>query len=245
VAPESVLSGGEGRRGLGPTVIHGTRHAGGLARSLATALAEEPRVIVCDLRTTTITTAEAVEVFTPVTDYAREWPGIGVVVVCPPDAEVRTGLQALSPGRALVVSESTEEGMRLLDGQLPELDRTDLHLTARLTAPRAARAFVVRALLDWRLMPLVSPATLVVSELVTNSVIHAASTVDLTLTRADGRMHLAVHDHGVGRPKVRGEVPTDYLNGRGLLLVREFTRGWGVFPAPEGKMVWAVLDTAS
>ncbi|WP_157431800.1 hypothetical protein [Actinomadura hibisca] len=36
--------------------------------------------------------------------------------------------------------------------------------------------------------------------------------------------------------------PAAALNGRGLLLVREFSRAWGHRPAPGGgKVVWARL----
>jgi signal transduction histidine kinase len=110
--------------------------------------------------------------------------------------------------------------------------------------PPALGAFAVRSLLGWRLMPLVAPVALVVSELVTNAVVHAASTVDIRLSRADGRVQLAVHDRGGGTPVTRDEeAREELLGGRGLLLVREAARSWGVMLArPAGKTVWAVFD---
>jgi Histidine kinase-like ATPase domain len=215
-----------------------------LARELTWALAEQPRVLVCDLTAMPVSALDAAQLFAPVVRYLADWPGAGVVVVSTPDAQVWAGLVSHPMPQTLILSESREAGVAELQGLLPSLRRADTRLDARLTAPRTARLFTARSLLGWELMPLVSSACLVVSELVTNAVVHAASEVDLTLSRADGRVQMTVRDHGAGHPTPRLEEPdSDYLGGRGLLLVQHSTRGWGVFPAEaEGKTVWAIFD---
>lgn len=236
--------GGEAALERGATVVGRGRSILDLAHDLVFALADMPRAVVCDLDGAELSSSDAVKVFTPVVSFLSQWPGSGVVVVCAPDSPVRTGLGSMSLPDGIVLSEDAEAGADGLDRVMPEVERAETHLDARLTAPRRARLFAARTLLDWRLLGLVAPASLVVTELVTNSVVHAASTVDLTLSQAGGRLLIAVRDHGIGSPEARDDPPDHYLGGRGLLLVQEVTRGWGVFPArPEGKMVWAVLES--
>jgi Histidine kinase-like ATPase domain len=217
-----------------------------LSQELFWALAEEPRLVVCDLTAMPVSAPDGIDLFAPILRYLADWPGVGVVVVTGPDTDVRAGLKSLPLPPTLVVSESRDAGLDELRPQLPSLGRVGTHLTARLSAPRTARRFTVQSLLAWKLMTLVAPASLVVSELVTNAVVHAASTVELALSRADGRLQMTVRDHGVGHPHARFEAPEEhFLGGRGLLLVQATTRGWGVFPArAEGKTVWAVFDAA-
>ncbi len=215
------------------------------AHELTCALAEQPRILVCDMTGMPISAVAAVELFTPVVRYLADWPGTGVVVLSTPDAQLWDGLQSQPLPETLILTDSRAAGVGQLHALLPRLLHVGVHLDARLTAPRTARLFTVRSLLGWHLAPLVSPACLVASELVTNAVVHATSAVDFALSRADGRMQMTVRDHGAGRPMPRvDEADGDYLGGRGLLLVQQVTRGWGVFPAEDnGKTVWVVFDS--
>jgi anti-sigma regulatory factor (Ser/Thr protein kinase) len=106
---------------------------------------------------------------------------------------------------------------------------------------------VARTLLSWELPRVVAPATLVASELVTSSVVHAVTVVDLTLARAGQYLRISVSDRGGGRPAARADDPSGSgLSGRGLLIVHALTRSWGVFPGRRsGKTVWAVIDTTA
>lgn len=215
-----------------------------MAADLFAALADGAQVVVCDLRSASVSTSDAVAMLHPVTRYLSAWPGAGVVVICPAYSKVRSALRSMTRPHTLVLSESAEEGLDQLYSRLPPLQQTQVHLAAQLTSPRASRLFVARSLLDWHLISLVAGASLVVSELVTNAVVHAASTVDVTLSRADGRIQMLVADQGAGHPQPRVDEPEQHvLGGRGLLLVQAVTRGWGVLPArPGGKTVWAIFD---
>jgi len=212
---------------------------------LVDVLAEEHDIVVCDLHGMAVPAA-AGEVFAPCAAYLQNWPGT-VVVASVPDARTeQLLLTALGPDR-LVVSRTVEAGVELARQRLPQVRRVGEQLAPHPTASRDARRFVARSLLSWELPRLVAPATLVASELVTNSVVHAVTVVDLTMTRAGQYLRIAVRDHGGGRPAARADDPArSGLSGRGLLIVQAVTRAWGVFPRRmSGKTVWAVLDVAA
>ena len=58
-----------------------------------------------------------------------------------------------------------------------------VHLPQELESAAKARRFVKQVLTDWSRVPAIEDAALLATELVTNAVIHARSTVDLRLRR--------------------------------------------------------------
>lgn len=223
-------------------VVGSGRLPSDIGAELLDVLAEEHDVVVCDLHGMASPTA-AGEVLTPSAEYLQSWPPT-VVVACVPDDEVEQRvLSVLGPER-LVVSRTVQGGLETARERLQEVRRVGEQLAPRPTASRDARRFVARTLLSWDLPRLVAPATLVASEMVTNSVVHAVTVVDLTMAQAGRYLRVAVRDHGGGRPAPRGQDPWGSgLSGRGLLIVQALTTSWGVFPGRlSGKTVWAVLD---
>jgi anti-sigma regulatory factor (Ser/Thr protein kinase) len=102
---------------------------------------------------------------------------------------------------------------------------------------------VSRTLLDWGLGRLIPSASLVVSELVTNSTIHAGSGVDLSISWDLEALRLTVRDNSPELPRQR--FSRFDQNGRGLSVVAGLSRSFGVLPtADHGKVVWAVLNAA-
>ena len=108
-----------------------------------------------------------------------------------------------------------------------------------------ASADVRRTVSSW-LEPRVGPAVglgdllLVVSELVTNAVLHARTTARFVL-RWDGRCaRVEVTDGDRQPPRVPVEAPA--VGGRGLFLVDRLSSEWGSDPAPSGKTVWALVQ---
>ncbi|MEU6216026.1 ATP-binding protein [Streptomyces sp. NPDC047022] len=86
-------------------------------------------------------------------------------------------------------------------------------------------------------------AALVVSELVTNAIVHTAGErVLCELRDADDVVRIAVRDEGCapGEPRPVPQRP-DEEHGRGLLLVAGLCRAWGVQDASPGLLVWAEL----
>jgi anti-sigma regulatory factor (Ser/Thr protein kinase) len=84
--------------------------------------------------------------------------------------------------------------------------------------------------------------SLLVSELATNAVRHAASSFTVSIERDASSIRVAVTDAGDGKPLVQSPAPTDY-SGRGLLIVRTLADTWGVTEASDGsgKSVWFTL----
>jgi anti-sigma regulatory factor (Ser/Thr protein kinase) len=87
-------------------------------------------------------------------------------------------------------------------------------------------------------------AVLIVSELVTNAIVHSGSNkVSCVLRLGGGLLRIEVTDQGVGvaEPAVRKPADDD-VSGRGLLLVSGVSEAWGVSPAVNrGRTVWATV----
>ena len=116
------------------------------------------------------------------------------------------------------------------------------------TAPGVARAAIARVLMG-RMDPRAqADAMLLVSEAVTNSVMHGGAdedgTVTLTVTISRGALRVVVADPVGGfEPPPR---PVDPLqaSGRGLPLIHSLALDWGVEDAPDGQ-VWFELPRAA
>jgi anti-sigma regulatory factor (Ser/Thr protein kinase) len=106
-----------------------------------------------------------------------------------------------------------------------------------------ARDIVRQAVETWGLAGLADSATLVVTELVANAVMHArGDSIRVTVTRvAQRRVWVAVVDRA---PVSELPRPSDPLaeGGRGLFLVQAVSAGWGVDDLGWGKRVWAELQ---
>ncbi|MEU8981459.1 MULTISPECIES: ATP-binding protein [unclassified Streptomyces] len=90
-------------------------------------------------------------------------------------------------------------------------------------------------------------AALVVSELVTNAIVHAAGErVVCELHDSDDVVRIAVRDEGCapGEPHPSPQRP-DEEHGRGLFLVAAVSRAWGAQDTGPGLLVWAELERAS
>jgi anti-sigma regulatory factor (Ser/Thr protein kinase) len=114
-------------------------------------------------------------------------------------------------------------------------------LPATTTAPRLARAFVIETLEEWGLASLNDTASLLVSEVVTNAVVHAESASTLRIERADGCVHVTVRDSGTGLAG-RAEARPGVAGGHGLSLVEALSTDWGARRVDGGHEVWFDLD---
>ncbi|HTL85903.1 MAG TPA: ATP-binding protein [Acidimicrobiia bacterium] len=108
------------------------------------------------------------------------------------------------------------------------------------TAAARAREFVARMLHAWGCDGIVADAELLVSELVTNAILHARSTATVSIER-DPALRVSVCDHSTAVPRVRNYGPTA-VTGRGMLLVDRIARRWGVEISGNGKCVWFEID---
>ncbi|HET7529400.1 MAG TPA: SpoIIE family protein phosphatase [Mycobacteriales bacterium] len=84
-------------------------------------------------------------------------------------------------------------------------------------------------------------AELVVSELVTNALLHGSPPVVLRLWPGPERLRIEVEDSGRELP-IRMRDSTESMTGRGLALVSQVAAGWGVERTDDArKLVWAEL----
>lgn len=83
-------------------------------------------------------------------------------------------------------------------------------------------------------------AMLVLSELVTNAIVHAGAGCTLEVHQCDDRLRLDVRDRSREAP-VPGAVRPSDVGGRGLQLVGAVSDAWGWEPTAGGKRVWAVV----
>jgi anti-sigma regulatory factor (Ser/Thr protein kinase) len=114
-------------------------------------------------------------------------------------------------------------------------------LPSSVSTPAAARAFAREALDKGNASVRIEDVALVVSELVTNAVVHGDGDITLNVVVAEGAILVEVEDR---EPELPGRLDprVDAESGRGLLLVSRIAREWGVRPAAgRGKVVWADL----
>jgi CheY-like chemotaxis protein len=102
-----------------------------------------------------------------------------------------------------------------------------------------ARRFVDAVLEQWDCRQLLDDVQLLVSELVTNAVVHARSDAQVAVRLLPDALRIEVVDRG--RPHLPApSVPerADAESGRGLFLVEQLATAWGVEPIDGGKSVW-------
>jgi anti-sigma regulatory factor (Ser/Thr protein kinase) len=79
--------------------------------------------------------------------------------------------------------------------------------------------------------------TLLVSEVVTNAIVHAGTDVEVSVELKPDAVRIEVSDEAVGLPAPR-DATDEETSGRGLALVEALASEWGVDSRPEGKVVW-------
>jgi anti-sigma regulatory factor (Ser/Thr protein kinase) len=107
-------------------------------------------------------------------------------------------------------------------------------------APRAGRALVRQRLTGWGLDGLVDPVQLLVSEAVTNAVLHTSGPVSLGVDRQESGVLVRVVDSSSVLP-VRRRPSTTATTGRGVALMDDLSEQWGVHRLEVGKVVWFLV----
>jgi GAF domain-containing protein/anti-sigma regulatory factor (Ser/Thr protein kinase) len=113
-------------------------------------------------------------------------------------------------------------------------------------AVRHARRFTRRTMRSWGVAEEADTVLLVVSELVTNALVHTDGQVRLDLTLSNHRLRVAVTDSSPRTPVKPTSIGWEATGGRGILLVEAMSAEWGTLPVSGGKQVWAdvVLELA-
>lgn len=116
--------------------------------------------------------------------------------------------------------------------------RLNLALAASSSAPEQARHAIIDLLATSGRTDLSADATLLVSELVTNAVVHAGGPITISAAYVDSTLRVEVHDTDQAPLP---DLPTPSASdraGRGLHLVGLLADRWAVTPTADGKTIW-------
>ncbi|HMC42897.1 MAG TPA: response regulator, partial [Acidimicrobiales bacterium] len=125
----------------------------------------------------------------------------------------------------------------LLDAVEEALAEARVLLAEDLTSGQSARRFVAEALDAWRASDVLQLVQLLLTELVTNSVVHARSDVDVAVLLGPRNIRVEVADSNPVLPEPR-DVDETSTSGRGLALVRDLSERWGAEARAQGKVIW-------
>jgi anti-sigma regulatory factor (Ser/Thr protein kinase) len=108
--------------------------------------------------------------------------------------------------------------------------------------PEPASATQARRLAREQLASICAPdaldtVALLVTELVTNAILHARTPLQLQIETLPNHVRLCVEDTSDLQPELRN-YSADAVTGRGLALVEALASSWGVDATPSGKVVW-------
>lgn len=124
----------------------------------------------------------------------------------------------------------------------------ELHVPPADDSAARARQFVRNYCADQDLPELADDVQLVVSELVTNAVVHARTRIRVRIEELPSCVKLTVYDEAVDRPvpSLARRVLDEDESGRGLWLVDACTADWGTdVTGQEGKSTWAIFPVSS
>ena len=126
------------------------------------------------------------------------------------------------------------------------LDHVRAEFPAHARSIRAARALVRDALSSWDLHHLEDVATLLVSELATNALLHARTDFAVEAVRRRDVLRVMVLDCSPAMPHPRRH-SLEAGTGRGLSLIETLAGSWGseISEDPWAKGVWFELPTAA
>lgn len=229
--------------------LHGTLSlstASELRAVLLKCLAQEPDVIIVDVADLRLQHRAHLAVL-PDALRVHDSPGI-TMVLCGATGELREQLQGRTLGDVTTQPDQAAALASVASTQARGGQRLSHRLSATAGAPRTARGLVVTACTEWGIEELCGPASLVVSELVSNAVQHAGTDLVLRLARRGDLLHVSVRD-GSRVPPTAPSATTGggplAEGGRGLHLVQAYAACWGTNIHPDGKTVWTTLRLPS
>lgn len=212
--------------------------------SLLEALALEPSAVVYDLADGRGRARELSTTFDAVDAYLSLWSGTPLLVHVPDESRAAE-LRAHPLARRVTIWPTLPRALAAAQRHRA-LDRSTVDLDPVLSAPRAARDLIDRTLAGWHAPQFANDAKLVLTEMVTNAVVHAgtAMTVSISRHRRTQAVRVAVRDLS-SAPAVLDSRPDPMMPGaRGLWIVGGIAQGWDSIPLSRGKIVWAVLVPA-
>jgi anti-sigma regulatory factor (Ser/Thr protein kinase) len=120
--------------------------------------------------------------------------------------------------------------------------RVESTLPPEARSVRTARRLLTEALLKFGCADLEVTTSLLISEIVTNAVLHARTPLTVSIEQAPDGVRVAVADGSKVIPAVR-HYSREATTGRGIRLVESMASSWGVEPTADGKTVWFVVSS--
>lgn len=118
------------------------------------------------------------------------------------------------------------------------------HLRAHPSSVGTARRMVRDVLTEARREDLVETAQLLVSEVVTNALVHAGTPMGFHAVVTDSGLRVEVSDGSTQAPALR-TYSSMAGTGRGVQLLRQLVDRWGTIAQPNGKTVWFELSSGN
>ncbi|MDA0636142.1 ATP-binding protein [Nonomuraea sp. MCN248] len=112
------------------------------------------------------------------------------------------------------------------------------HLAEEMGSISVAREAARDALVAWGYRGRAEDVLLVVSELVTNALVHGAGGPTLRMTGGPRHVRIEVGDRSEQAPEPRDPGPAD---GWGLHVIEALCASWGIDRHEDGKVVWCEL----
>ncbi|MFI5495018.1 ATP-binding protein [Actinoplanes sp. NPDC051859] len=177
-------------------------------------------------------------------------PPVKLAICLPAATMLATRLRRNRGLRVLSVFASMPEARAALACGLPLPYQTQLIVQPEPQSASRARDLAAQACLDWRLEAIREATLTVISELVANSVEHAATHIRITLPRRGKGLYLAMHDKDPRLPKLLPCSPHEpgsptLARGQGLRVVQAVANAWGARRSRSGKLVWATIRDRS
>jgi anti-anti-sigma regulatory factor len=214
-----------------------------LRATVLEALLELPTAVVLDTTELVLVDDVGVVVLATVARECRRWPGAPIVLGGPSDGllaaaqrQGNAGEFELYPDVAGALAEAQGRGV-------PPWARVRLDPTRY--APALAREELTNFCARWGVPAEHEAPAVIVSELVTNAVVHTNTAIDVTLRLTGPILQIAVRDLGGGRVHLVPVTDESSDHGRGLVLVDALASAWGTFVPRYGKVVWATVPLAA
>ena len=212
-----------------------------LRNTLLKCLAQAPDAVLVDVAGMQVDARSRLTVFPAA---LRSYGGPAAVLVFGASAELASQMGGGILGDARSFTTARQARAAVAGSRPATPRRLGLRLAATPAAAGRARALIAEACRDWHLEHLRGPATLVVSELVSNAVQHAGTDLEVTVALRRDHLHLSVRD-GDPRTPVRPDADPDpahpAVRGRGIHLVEVYASAWGTHATGDGKTVWATM----
>ena len=116
-----------------------------------------------------------------------------------------------------------------------------LDIAPEAVSVHEARTFAETTLRDWAVpRDVIQDAALVISELLTNAIVHGRPPIRIRLHKTRRELAVEVDDGASAMPRKLYAAPED-IRGRGLFIVGELSSRWAARADGTGKTVWSTL----